>query len=531
MADPKKLTAYDTTPYPSQAHPTTHIRVLETTGALFGMSPKPISRCRVLELGCASGMNLVPQALDFPKSEFLGIDLSGRQIGEAKRLAKDLGARNVEFRHADIMEVDASWGEFDYIICHGILSWVPDEVQEKIFGVFQTNLTPQGVAIVSYNTYPAWHSVEIVRNAMAFHASQFNSPQERLEHAVAFARFMAEYGPKESPLTAIFKQESAITLSQDKGYVAHEYLETCNRPFYFTQIAGMAKEHALQYLGEPVFALMLLNNYPIPDDIGQMIRAMPLLKQEQYIDFFSYRRFRSTMLCRQDVALDRSLGSEDLMRFHFALASRDSDELKKMDPAGDDRLKMTFPVLGFTVTLEVSDPLVKAAMVYLYRERPRYVSCEELWEKAVSLGKLTPAPKRDDPKQGLRALADSLVIPFSRGILNICLTPPKLTTRIAERPKISDIAQWQIARSSAVVSPLHNTHVLDPVMTHILRRLDGYHDRKQLAKSLDLGVKLGQFSLKGPDAEAGELDRPGYYEHIVDECLDRVMQFGLLVEN
>jgi len=530
MTDRTQPTSYDETPYPSHAYQSTHIRHLETMGTLFGMSPTPVAQCRVLELGCASGMNLVPQAIDFPNSEFIGIDLSKRQIADGVRLTKDLRTPNVDLRHADIMEVDASWGEFDYILCHGILSWVPNEVQRKVFEVFQTNLSPQGVAIVSYNTYPGWHSVEIVRNAMAFHASHFSAPKERVDHGIAFARFMAEYGPQDSPITQIFKQECDGALKQHESYIAHEFLETCNRPFYFTEIAALGRDFGLQYLCEPVFARMLLENYPVPNDIGQMIRAMPLLKQEQYIDFLSYRRFRSTMFCHQEVALDRSVASEDLMRFHLAFGAPGTKNLDNADPTDEKAIELSFSTNGFNVTMGVTDPFVKAAIIHLYCERPGFVSCEDLWKAAVSLTGTKSPPRRDDPKHGIRALIDSLVVPFSKGVLDICITPPKFVTEISKYPKISEMAQWQVARSSSVISQLHSTHQLDPITTHILRRLDGHHDRGQLAQSISLGVKLGQFSLNRDNEEIRDMPDSELYAKIVDDCLEHAAHSGLLVE-
>ena len=121
----------DQVPYPKWTHRDTHPRQLEAIATLFGMSPAPITECRVLELGCAAGWNLIPMAQDLPDSRFVGIDLSASQIAEARVLAAEAGLENVRLEHTDILDVDASWGRFDYIICHGIYSWVPEPVREK----------------------------------------------------------------------------------------------------------------------------------------------------------------------------------------------------------------------------------------------------------------------------------------------------------------------------------------------------------------------------------------------------------------
>ncbi len=77
---------YDQVPYPHWTHRDTHPRQLEAIATLFGMHPAPITGCRVLEIGCAAGWNLIPMAEDLPGSEFVGLDSSTSQIGAARAL-------------------------------------------------------------------------------------------------------------------------------------------------------------------------------------------------------------------------------------------------------------------------------------------------------------------------------------------------------------------------------------------------------------------------------------------------------------
>src|SRR5438067_606079 len=135
-------TSYDEVPYTSYPFPDTHPDHLCTVATLFGLKPPDISQCRVLELGCASGGNLMPLAELYAESTFLGIDLAQRQIDFGQQQVAELGLKNVELRRASITEVDDSYGKFDYIICHGVYSWVPDTVQAKILDVCRQNLSP-----------------------------------------------------------------------------------------------------------------------------------------------------------------------------------------------------------------------------------------------------------------------------------------------------------------------------------------------------------------------------------------------------
>ncbi|MFN0035513.1 MAG: methyltransferase domain-containing protein [Saprospiraceae bacterium] len=151
--------SYDQCAYPSYPYPQTHPDRLATIAALFGLNPPDVERCRVLELGCAGGGNLLPMAEQLPGSTFVGIDNSAKQIEQAVQATKALGLTNIDFRTLDLREIDDGFGEFDYIICHGLYTWVPKELQPKIIAICRRHLAANGVAFISYNTLPGWLNV------------------------------------------------------------------------------------------------------------------------------------------------------------------------------------------------------------------------------------------------------------------------------------------------------------------------------------------------------------------------------------
>jgi cyclopropane fatty-acyl-phospholipid synthase-like methyltransferase len=163
MENDLEYTSYDKVPYESEPFVQTHPDRLATLGRLFGLSPVPITQCRVLELGCAGGGNLIPMACQLPQSRFVGVDFSKRQVEMGRKVIQVLSLSNIRIGLANIMDVDQTWGVFDYIICHGVYSWVADDVQEKILSIAKENLAENGIAYVSYNTYPGWHMREMIR--------------------------------------------------------------------------------------------------------------------------------------------------------------------------------------------------------------------------------------------------------------------------------------------------------------------------------------------------------------------------------
>jgi len=158
--------SYDAFPYRSVPFAQSHPDRLATLATLFGVVPAPLERCRVLEIGCASGGNLIPIAATLPGSRCVGVDFSAVQIAQGREDVAALGLRNIDLVCADLLDFDGAGEQFDYIIAHGVLSWVPRKVQDRLFEVCARMLAPQGVAYVSYNALPGWQTRGAIRDAM-----------------------------------------------------------------------------------------------------------------------------------------------------------------------------------------------------------------------------------------------------------------------------------------------------------------------------------------------------------------------------
>jgi cyclopropane fatty-acyl-phospholipid synthase-like methyltransferase len=138
---------YDEVPYESLPIPGTHPDRMSTVARLPGIDVAAVEASRVLELGCAGGGNLIPMAIGLPRAQFTGVDLSPVQVADGDTLIRALHLSNVKLIAANVMDIDEHFGEFDYIIAHGIYSWVPNSVQEKILEICKRNLAPRGVAL------------------------------------------------------------------------------------------------------------------------------------------------------------------------------------------------------------------------------------------------------------------------------------------------------------------------------------------------------------------------------------------------
>lgn len=505
-------TSYDDVPYASHPFAYTHPDHLATLATLFGLSPASTEGCRVLELGCAAGGNLIPMAEALPGSRFRGVDLSLRQVEEGQRTIRLLALDNVRLDHASIEDVDASWGEFDYVICHGVYSWVPPAVQAAILRVCRENLAPHGVAYVSYNTYPGWHMRAMVREMMNYHVGQFEGNEERIGQARALLGFLTDAVPREGgPYGVLLHQELDILRDRADSYLFHEHLEEHNEPVYFYRFAEQAAAAGLRFLAEAQLADMLPGQFA-PEVAATLDRVAPdLVRMEQYMDFVRNRMFRRTLLCRSDVEPTRSLGPECLRGRYVAGNLVPGDEEPDMDPGVPVTFKHQY---GALVTVE--DPLHKAALVLLGGVWPATVPVEALAALARDM-----VGGAGDPEADAAALRGALLDCYAANLLEVRLTTHRFAREPGPRPRGTSIARLQAEGGRAVTNRRHEQVGLGALGRQLLCLLDGTRDQGALT---DAAVELvGRGDLV---VEEGELpvDEPRKLAAVLGEAVERSLE-------
>jgi len=314
MTQTAQLNSYDEIPYQSYPYAQSSPEKLATLGTLFGMTPPNIETARVLELGCAEG-DLIPHAVHYPKGQYVGVDLSKVQIDAGLVNIKALGLKNIELKHCSITDIDESFGKFDYIICHGVLSWVPEFVSEKILEISSKNLTENGIAYISYNTLPGWNMVRTIRDMMLYHSKNFVNPNEKVSQSRALLEFVKEsLSGSETPYAKVLTQEAELLANQGDHYLRHDHPEDENKQFYFNEFMLEAGKNNMQYLSDTSLASMYLGNMGAA--IAEKLKNLnDIVRTEQYMDFITNRRFRSTLLCHNNVKLNRALDNEVTKKF------------------------------------------------------------------------------------------------------------------------------------------------------------------------------------------------------------------------
>jgi SAM-dependent methyltransferase len=452
--------SYDAIPYRTYPRLETHPDRLAAVGTLLGMKPAPVERCRVLEVGCGDGGNLIPMAYALPHSRFAGVDLARTALRRAEATAKALRLENVRLAAADLRQVDAEWGAFDYIVAHGVYSWTPEPVRDGLMKLCGERLAPNGIAFISYNALPGSRFRQMLREMLREHVRNARTARRRLTGAREFLAFLLEARMLPEPWQALFDVEVQRTLDKSDGALFHDDLAEVNHAVSITEFARHAGTHGLAYLGEAEPHQMFDHRSALAGFRGGAV------EREQYLDFLKLRRFRQTLLCRKDVKLRRKPGPERMDGFGF------SSQCPAGEPGeGEQR------GLGF-VRISAPEPAVRNVAGALTDMYPLPLSFAELVPYAGSEG----------------AAREILFTLVAGGFANLHVHDFPCAAEAGPRPRASLLARLQAKRSGQVTSLCHQTVELDGTGRELLLHLDGTRTPNELAAALSgaAGISAAQ---------------------------------------
>jgi len=297
-------TIYSELGYKSMPFPYTTPATLEAYAALVGLSAPNPKTARVLELGATYGGNIISQALFNPDATFVGIELSQEQVEKGNEVIANAGLTNVSLVQSDIASIGSEIGTFDYIIAHGVYSWVDDGVKDALLRLIDEHLAEDGIAYISYNTYPGWHTMDEVRQLMMFSnrdKTQFNH-KEKVLHGKTIGSIVGSQILKYDNLkerNSKFLGALRSVMQKDEYYVGHDHLEPNNDPVYFYQFNDHLGAHNLAYLCDADLTLSMVRSFDA--DIADTLDKLALndhVAQEQYLDFMLDTTFRKSIICK-----------------------------------------------------------------------------------------------------------------------------------------------------------------------------------------------------------------------------------------
>ncbi|MCC6386027.1 MAG: methyltransferase regulatory domain-containing protein [Dehalococcoidia bacterium] len=477
MNDPSS-TSYDTVPYVSTARTSTSPVRMEATGRLLGLAAAGANAARVLEVGCGDGGNVIPMALALPGSAFLGIDLAPTAIAKARAAAAAAGVSNARFEMADLAALPGEFGGFDYVIAHGVYSWVPAPVRAALLELVRERMAPAGIAFVSYNALPGGHFRGALRTMMRRHTAAIADPAEKIRQARALLA-MLQLAPDAAGegYRSLLQSEIGVAARSSDHLLYHDDLAEVNEAFYFADFVAEAAAHGLAFLAEANFADMSLD--ALPEPLARTLGALgerDLIAREQYLDYVRCRGFRQTLLCHAEAPIDRAISLERMRPFRVAgLLSRAEVA------AGVEYRSAAGAVLA------TGDPATIAALDRVAAAHPASVPFSEL---ATGMDEATA-----------ETLAEAVYRAFAAGVVGLRLFEPAVATRVSERPRASARARL-LAGSGRVVNLLHEGVAVDGDAARVLAALDGTRTLAEVARALGM-------TLDAVLAEAEDLARHG----------------------
>ena len=431
------MTDYDLVDYPSKPFPQCHPDRLALMARLFGLKPPPVETSRVLEIGCGDGLNLIASAVVLPGAAFHGVDISAAATRRGRRLIRETGLKNVRLETRDFRDLPPKTRKFDYVIAHGLYSWVPAEIRDALLAGIRSVLSPHGIAFVSYNTYPGAYLRQMVREMAAIAAgTDLAATRAWLESATNLPDAPAIY-------RAVVADEARDMLRREDGALFHDDLSATNQPVWFRDFAAHAAAHGLQYVAEADLA-----------GTARVSQIPDRLQREQHADFHLGRRFRQTLLC------------------HAAQSVADEP-----DPAALENAFAGAPV-------DPAIPHPDGAFEYVNRTGAR-IRTTDAGHRAILDSLAAAWPVYLPVSRFGRAACPRFADLFAAGILDLRTVAPPAPKRRPARPHASPLARSQTG-SGAPLTTLHHLElfIASQSLQAVLALADGSRTRAQLLRDL-----------------------------------------------
>ena len=274
---------------------------------MLGIETQDVEHARILEIGCSYGGNIISTAVRYPNCEIVGIDLSDYQIQKGNEMIDQIGLKNIKLYSKNVLEYNMEYGKFDYIICHGVYSWVNEEIRNKILYVIKQSLNPNGSAVISYNVYPAWKDFDIIKDIMKFRVKLLRKKgfDLSLEDEVVAGMQILEFLKENIKGNEALKNNIENTLKKEIYYISHEFLENDNNPMYLYQFSKELEKYELAYIldsniknSAPFIETQISESIDAESDGNQIVK-------EQYYDFITNRAFRTSIITHKGKELKK----------------------------------------------------------------------------------------------------------------------------------------------------------------------------------------------------------------------------------
>jgi SAM-dependent methyltransferase/methyltransferase-like protein len=431
-----------------------------------------------LELGTGEGGQLLNLAFDYPGADFVGFDLSSLQIDRARWCAERLGLRNVQFHQGDIGALPEDLGTFDYVICHGVHSWVPEPVRLAAMEAIRRHLGPHGVAMVSYNTRPGWDVITHLRDAALEVASQVTDLSERIAATREVFQTMLHEVDRGNPYSRLVEQALTVALGAKDSYLAHEHLSVVNDPSFLHEVVTQAADHGLRYLDD----LASPATPPIVTPDASPPRCLADVWPQHLFDLVNGVRFRAGVLCHGAVPVSERTDPTTLRGLHMTAPLRSVEPDTPSNPDTASHAVSRF-VSQNGRRLQTTSPTMVRVLRTLVEHYPSSVPVDDL---------LASSRDADALLQRLDGLGTS-------GLAWFTTEPIVHATAMSTRPVVPAVTRLALEIGEPAANRQYELVPLNPFARFIAIRLDGSRSTADLVDASMAALDCGELVVADPD--------------------------------
>lgn len=523
--------AYDALQYPASIFPQMHPSRLAAIGRLHGLASASPAQCRLLEIGCGDGLQLLTLALAYPQAQFVGVDMSQTAIARGEAMRQQLGLSNLQLHAADVCQWECGTTPFDYIVAHGFFSWVPVNVQDTLLALCQRILSAHGIAYISYNALPGCHLRRMMWDMLRQHTAGIDEPTQKSDRAREFLTWLAASVTVNTPFADVVRSETQELLDRrDPAVFYHDDLAELNFPYSITEFAARAQAYGLSFLAEAEYHDS--SGASLPEHTATslaQLAAGDVICREQYLDYLKGRRFRQTLLCRQDAVITRPPKTSAILQMQ-AVGHLHED----IAFAGTDVGKAHPGLRRFCASggaaLTTPNALVAEVLTTIGHAFPCALPVEALLQQCLSTSQ-----GGSHPQEIQDTLRKALLIAFEYGLLTLHVDAPVFANTPGERPCLNRLSRLQLECGHDMVASLRPSMVrLDSRLgLELVKLLDGKRDRPALLQAL--AERMQEFPVANADGKEAIQTIAWWRQHLasqLDEGLQLACKMALLaIEN
>ncbi len=487
-----------------------HLEKISCVSMLWGLNVSALNEACVLELGCGAGDNLIPMALSYQDSYFVGVDISHSQVKKGNENIKKLGLKNIiliekdfsKFALSDIKFEDKKKKikEFDYIIMHGVFSWVSDKARRSALKIIKKYLSLNGVSYISFNSYPGCVFRDLLIKLLRKNDDSKKSLEDRVKNIRERLSFLEECLQDGSSFYSLgLKNEVMNVINLSDSFIVNEILNDEYRSFTLESFIKEIKKYGLYYLSDASY-IRGFSESRKEENLKQNFEAY-----ESYIDFIFPKITRGVLATHLNKGKNKEENKE-----------KDKEKDKEKNKIGNFERKINLDAMD---DFYVSSPLVYDGGTNNFAEfkLPNsqtfefensaeidfFKKLESAWPKPIKLRDIECIVRK-------RKVLDY----FSKEFVNFFTTDLCFKNVLDEAPRVSSFAKIQLETQDFATNYRNEYVIFNDFQKKVFNLLDGKNTKRDILNILIDDLK-----------EQGKYSIDIYRE--LDEELQKTLEFFL----